>query len=263
MIVKRLGIFFFVLIVGIGAGIFVIDHIVKTYNLPSTVAALVILTYITFFIIISFILGRDIPKETSENEVSIPSERKKGKGKNYAWLNPYATDSRAGYPITKQLMIIGRDVHADILVNDVSVSRKHAQILSLAGGFMLKDLESGNGTYINNQRIEEAYLGDGDLITFGEVKFIFNCSSVKPPSEITSASDIDITLDIDMDLEKMGDTAGTKSRVTGTMSGTRSGTRFKDLKERTYYPSSKKAAPEDDDNYDTGTRTGPKPTGGK
>jgi pSer/pThr/pTyr-binding forkhead associated (FHA) protein len=262
MIIKRLGIFFFILIVGIGAGIFFIDHLVKAYNLNSTVAALIILTYITFFIIISFILGKDIPREITDNEVVIPSERKKGKGKTYAWLNPYATDSRAGYPITKQLMIIGRDVHADILVNDVSVSRKHAQILSLAGGFMLKDLESGNGTYINNQRIEEAYLGDGDLITFGEVKFVFSCGAVKPVTE--TSSDIDITLDIDMDLEKLGDAAGTRSRVTGTMSGTRSGTRFKDLnRERTYLPQTKRPSPDDDDDYDTGTRTGTKPSGGK
>jgi len=253
MIIKKLGIFFAVLIIGIGVGIFAIDYISKTYRLSSEYSNIIMLAYIIIFILIALKLGKNIPKEEEEEEdIVIPSETTKTKGRSYAWLNPYGADAKAGHPITKKMMIIGRDVNADILVNDLSVSRKHAHILSLAGGFILRDLESNNGTFINNQRIEEAYLTDGDVITFGEIKFVFTCSSVRPVLEPASDSGGEITLDIDIDMEHSGTyvSGTTGSRITGTRTGTRSGTRFRDLSKDRQIPPEKKL---DDNGKGTGT----------
>lgn len=250
MIIKKLGIFFILLITGIAVGVYFINNISRSLDLSPLYTNFILAVYIGIFIVLALAMGKNIPKEEGIQEDAAAPEPEKGTGKTYAWLNPYGTEVKAGYPLTKKLTIIGRDVHADILINDLSVSRKHAQILSIAGGFVLKDLESGNGTFINNQRIDEAYLGDGDLVTFGEIKFIFSCKSAKPIMESTS-SEIDISLDIDLDFEGF-DTASysddTGSRMTGTKSGTfsgtfsgpRSGSRFKDLKkDKTYIPPGK------------------------
>lgn len=256
MIIKRLGIFFAVLITGIGIGIFAIDYFGKIYHLSTEYSNIIMLAYIITFILIALKVGKKIPKEgEEEEEIIIPSEMTKTKGRSYAWLNPYGAEAKAGYPITKKMMIVGRDVNADILVNDLSVSRKHAHILSLAGGFIMRDLESNNGTFINNQRIEESYLTDGDVITFGEVKFVFTCSSVRPVLEPASDGGEIITLDIDIDMDHSGTyVSGTKtgSRITGPRTGTRSGTRFKDLNREKHTPPDKRL----DDN-DKGTGTNP------
>ncbi|MCD4786352.1 MAG: FHA domain-containing protein [Candidatus Eremiobacteraeota bacterium] len=253
MIIKRLGIFFAVLIIGIGVGIFAIDYFGKIFHLSTEYSNLVMLAYIIAFILIALKVGKNIPKEGEiEEDIVIPSEMTKSKGRSYAWLNPYGTEAKAGYPITKKMMIIGRDVNADILINDLSMSRKHAHILSLAGGFILRDLESNNGTFINNQRIEESYLTDGDVITFGEVKFVFTCSSVRPVLEPASDGG-EITLDIDIDMDHSGTyVSGTKtgSRITGTRTGTRSGTRFKDFNKEKHTPPDKRM---DNNKKDTGT----------
>lgn len=201
MILRRLGIFFFILIFGIGVGVFLIDYVANQLDLPKGLADFIMVLYVGVFIIVSLIAGKDIPKETvgeEEDELPVlPSGRKKGKGKIYAWLNPFNDETRAGFPITKKLMTIGRDVNVDILISDDTVSKKHAQIMSLPGGFMLKDLDSKNGTFINNQRIEESYLSDGDVVTFGEVNYVFTCSKVKMELAETEVDFSDLEKEMD------------------------------------------------------------------
>jgi len=258
MSIKRLGKFFIIFIIIMGIGVFAIDYAGRKLNLPGYLSNFILVGFVIFSIGVAFFIGRTTPheEELDEEDVIISSE-KASKGKRYAWLLPTESEAKAGYPLTKKLTIVGRDVNSDILINDLSVSRKHGQILFLGGGFILKDLDSNNGTFINNQRIEEVYLGDGDIITFGEVKFKFDCSGVKPKPE--HLSDVDISLDIDLDLGDLGTHITgieTGSRLSGTIprTGTRSGARFKDLeRERTFTPLSKKS----DDEDDNGTGTNP------
>jgi pSer/pThr/pTyr-binding forkhead associated (FHA) protein len=75
-------------------------------------------------------------------------------------------DVRSGvrYPIPARRMFIGRDDSCDVIVQGNSVSRRHASIAPVAGGFMLRD-ESANGTLVNDQRIVGTYLlGNGDVV---------------------------------------------------------------------------------------------------
>jgi diguanylate cyclase (GGDEF)-like protein len=71
------------------------------------------------------------------------------------------------FPLTKKRTIIGRHREAEIWINDDSISRKHAEILSKGGRIFLHDLGSKNGTYINDHKILEIELKDGDLIQTG------------------------------------------------------------------------------------------------
>lgn len=75
------------------------------------------------------------------------------------------------FPIAKERIIIGRHREAEIWINDESVSRKHAEVVSKDGRIFLHDLGSKNGTYRNGQKIFEIELRDGDLIRTGEATF--------------------------------------------------------------------------------------------
>jgi len=73
------------------------------------------------------------------------------------------------FDLNKGEMYIGRDVNNDIVVNDSEVSRKHARLVLQTGGFMLEDLGSTNGTFVNGQRLMGPHiLRPGEMIMFGE-----------------------------------------------------------------------------------------------
>jgi len=66
--------------------------------------------------------------------------------------------------------VIGRSVSSDVVINDTSVSRRHAELAVSNGSCTVTDLKSRNGTYLNGEQIETAELRDGDRLTLGEVQ---------------------------------------------------------------------------------------------
>jgi len=73
------------------------------------------------------------------------------------------------FELNKGEIYIGRDVNNDIVINDSEVSRKHARVILQAGGFVLEDLGSTNGTFVNGQRLMGPHiLRQGEMIMFGE-----------------------------------------------------------------------------------------------
>lgn len=93
--------------------------------------------------------------------------------------------------IEKSEVSIGRDAGSEVFVNDVEVSREHARMTEQAGNYILEDLGSTNGTFINGQRlVGQRVLQPGDTITLGErVSFSFeaipfdpNATQVSPTS---------------------------------------------------------------------------------
>ncbi len=81
-------------------------------------------------------------------------------------------------PITLEStqITIGRGLDNDIILEDTRVSRHHAQLRYRARRFWLSDLGSTNGTYVNNQQVEEKALADGDTISLGGLELVFRDS---------------------------------------------------------------------------------------
>jgi hypothetical protein len=76
---------------------------------------------------------------------------------------------------------VGRDAsQSDIVVDDSTVSRQHARVRLEGGRFVLYDLASSNGTFVNDQQIQKQPLLDGDRVRFGSVDFSF--MEVKQPT---------------------------------------------------------------------------------
>jgi len=63
---------------------------------------------------------------------------------------------------------IGRETDNDVVLDDQATSRRHAQIQFQDGKYVLTDLGSANGTLLNDQRVTERTLSDGDVIRIGQ-----------------------------------------------------------------------------------------------
>jgi len=70
-------------------------------------------------------------------------------------------------------MSIGRARANDIVLKDVSISGQHCRIRPEEGGFVLHDLKSTNGTFVNDKRVSRHPLSDGDLVQVGETVMQF------------------------------------------------------------------------------------------
>jgi len=71
------------------------------------------------------------------------------------------------------VLTIGRSPHSDIFLDDVTVSRHHARIIRDENGFLVEDLNSLNGTYVNRKRIERHRLTEGDELQIGKFKLAY------------------------------------------------------------------------------------------
>ena len=67
---------------------------------------------------------------------------------------------------------LGREISADIVLDDVTVSRKHAKIEHTTG-FYIHDLQSLNGTYVNSRSISSQLLHEGDEVQIGKYRLTF------------------------------------------------------------------------------------------
>lgn len=75
--------------------------------------------------------------------------------------------------LTKDKFSIGRSSDSDILLDDITVSRQHAVIEKHNNEFIMRDLGSLNGSYINGEIINESKLNNGDKLQIGKYIFLF------------------------------------------------------------------------------------------
>ncbi|MBS2021073.1 MAG: FHA domain-containing protein [Deltaproteobacteria bacterium] len=73
-------------------------------------------------------------------------------------------------PFRHPRMVVGRKRPADLAVNDQRVSSRHCEFAAEDGLLVVRDLESINGTFVNERRIHEARLVDGDLVRIGNTR---------------------------------------------------------------------------------------------
>jgi len=86
------------------------------------------------------------------------------------------------FPLDKAELFVGRDLSNDVVINDPEISRRHARLFQQGNSFVLEDLGSTNGTFVNGQRlIGPNILHPGDSITFGErMGLIFEAETRAP-----------------------------------------------------------------------------------
>ena len=85
-------------------------------------------------------------------------------------------NSGARFLLDSDVTSVGRHPNADIFLDDVTVSRRHAEFLRHGRRFEVKDLGSLNGTYFDGVRIESAPLTDGAEVQVGKFRLTFYAS---------------------------------------------------------------------------------------
>ena len=75
---------------------------------------------------------------------------------------------------------IGREPDNDIVLSDLSVSSHHAELRKVAGAYRIVDLDSTNGTFVNEQRVTAALLSDGDIVGLGDSTFRLAGQELQP-----------------------------------------------------------------------------------
>ena len=84
-----------------------------------------------------------------------------------------AGSQETSFPLTRDTYTLGRHRNNDIVINDPKVSSFHARIDRSADGFVLVDLKSRNGSFINGKRVESGVLKTGDEVRLGTAKLIY------------------------------------------------------------------------------------------
>ena len=77
-------------------------------------------------------------------------------------------------------LLIGRLQNCDIVLDSPEVSRRHATIKQMGESYTLEDLDSSNGTYVNNERIKQVELHEGDLIQISTFRLLFQGGLLVP-----------------------------------------------------------------------------------
>lgn len=82
----------------------------------------------------------------------------------------------ARFLLDTDLTVAGRHPDADIFLDDVTVSRRHAEIVRQGSAFSIRDLDSLNGTYLDGNRVDGGDLVDGSEVQIGKYRMTFFAS---------------------------------------------------------------------------------------
>jgi hypothetical protein len=85
----------------------------------------------------------------------------------------HGPNAGARFLLDMDVVSAGRSVSGDIFLDDVTVSREHAQFARNGSSFSVRDMGSLNGTYVNRERVAEAKLVDGDEVQIGKYRLTF------------------------------------------------------------------------------------------
>lgn len=97
-------------------------------------------------------------------------------------------DGKHHVPLQRPVVTIGRRANNDVVVDAATVSRRHAQIHWRFGRFIITDLGSRGGTFVNGRRIDECILQPGDVITLSDKSLIYGEGLDETRRTRTSAS---------------------------------------------------------------------------
>jgi pSer/pThr/pTyr-binding forkhead associated (FHA) protein len=80
------------------------------------------------------------------------------------------------FVLQNEITRVGRHPDSDIFLDDITVSRRHVEFVRQGGGYLVRDVGSLNGTYINRERLEEGELKAGDEVQVGKFRLVFLAS---------------------------------------------------------------------------------------
>ena len=94
----------------------------------------------------------------------------------------------AAFMLEGDQITIGRDPTNSITINDAEISRRHARLTYQGGKYILEDLGSTNGTFVNGQRLAgPRVLKSGEVVSFGEqIVLVFETTSFDPGATVVS-----------------------------------------------------------------------------
>jgi hypothetical protein len=118
-------------------------------------------------------LIEDFYQQASPEEREIITSALSGNGESAMVFIHRGARKGSRFLIGSDGVTIGRAPESSIFLDDVTVSRKHASILKVGNGFILRDSGSLNGSYINNISITEQKLLSGDEIQIGKFHLLF------------------------------------------------------------------------------------------
>lgn len=95
------------------------------------------------------------------------------------------------HALTESVVNIGRRLENQLVIDDPRVSRNHAQLRAIKGRFVLFDLNSTGGTFVNGQRTSQTVLYPGDVISLAGVALIFGQDNPPPRPDLANTSPLD------------------------------------------------------------------------
>ena len=132
------------------------------YGIPAALFILLLIMGIAFFLILNTQNRKNKTATGGFNEY-----------RPYAYL-VVQDETKKRYPITNTIWRIGRGTDNEMTLRDSSVSRRHAEIDRDKGDvFTIMDLDSTNGVYVNNKKIDKHLLREGDIIEIGDISLRF------------------------------------------------------------------------------------------
>jgi len=95
------------------------------------------------------------------------------------------------HPLNESVVNIGRRLENQLVIDDPRVSRNHAQLRAIKGRFVLFDLNSTGGTFVNGQRTSQTVLYPGDVISLAGVALIFGQDNPPPRPDLAATAPLE------------------------------------------------------------------------
>lgn len=123
--------------------------------------------------------NKPIEEDTDTDIIEIKMIKKvlraldKDSGPSLEVLNGSAEGKKIFFGDEQQEVDIGRDPNCSLQIDEPVISRRHAKLIKKWGGIVLMDLDSRNGCFVNNEKVSEKLLRDGDKVLLGTMKLIY------------------------------------------------------------------------------------------
>lgn len=91
-------------------------------------------------------------------------------------------------PLTQPLVRIGRRLENNLVLDDPRVSRTHAELRAINGRYVIFDLDSTGGTYVNGLKITQTVVYPGDVISLGGVNLVYGQKNPPPRPDLKATS---------------------------------------------------------------------------